>query len=145
MLEAGGKVREAVGVLQALSEKRPEDPNILNALGYTLADHGMRLPHAESLIRRALAQTPDNPAVIDSLGWVRFKRGDVRGAAGILARAYALSRDSEIAAHWGEAAWKSGEKTQARKIWSDALALDPDSKALQAVIARFVPLKKPEA
>jgi tetratricopeptide (TPR) repeat protein len=145
MLEAGGKVREAVGVLQGLSDKRPEDPNILNALGYTLADHGMRLPHAESLIRRALAQTPDNPAVIDSEGWVRFKRGDARGAEKILARAYALSRDSEIAAHWGEAAWKSGEKTQARKIWSDALALDPDSKALQAVIGRFVPLKKPEA
>ena len=116
---------------------------MLNALGYTLADHGMRLPYAESLIRRALAVTPDNPAVVDSLGWVRFKRGDSRGAAKLLARAYALSRDSEIAAHWGEALWKSGDKAQARQVWSSALALDPDSKALQTVIGRFIPVKKP--
>jgi Flp pilus assembly protein TadD len=143
LLEGAGEVRESVKALEHLSEKRPEDPNVLNALGYTLADHGMRLAHAESLIRRALAVTPDNPAVIDSLGWVRFKRGDARGASKILARAYEQSRDSEIAAHWGEAVWKSGEKDQASRIWSDALALDPDSKALKAVIARFVPSGKP--
>ncbi len=143
LLESAGKVRESVHALEQLLEERPEDPTVLNALGYTLADHGMRLPYAESLIRRALAVTPDNPAVVDSLGWVRFKRGDSRGAAKLLARAYALSRDSEIAAHWGEALWKSGDKAQARQVWSSALALDPDSKALQTVIGRFIPVKKP--
>jgi Flp pilus assembly protein TadD len=103
----------------------------------------MRLPKAEGLIRRALADTPDNAAVIDSLGWVRYKRGDARGASKLLARAYALSHDSEIAAHWGEAVWKAGDRVGARRIWSDALALEPTSKALQAVTARFVqPPKK---
>lgn len=143
LLESAGKVRESVGALERLLEERPEDPTILNALGYTLADHDMRLAHAESLIRRALAVTPDNPAVVDSLGWVRFRRGDARNAALILERAYSLGHDSEIAAHWGEALWKAGARVEARKVWSEALALDPDSKALQTVIGRFVPFKKP--
>lgn len=142
LLESDGKERESVTVLEKLLEDRPEDPTILNALGYTLADHGMRLPRAEGLIRRALVETPDNAAVIDSLGWVRYKRGDARGASKLLARAYALSHDSEIAAHWGEAVWKAGDREQARKIWSDALALEPTSKALQAVTARFVSTTK---
>lgn len=143
LLESAGKVRESVAVLEQLLEERPGDPNLLNALGYTLADHGMRLPHAESLIRRALAGSPDNPAVIDSLGWVRFQRGDAHGAAPILERAFTLSRDAEIAAHWGEALWKSGHKQQARSVWTDALAMNPDSKALKAVLDRFAPPDKP--
>ena len=82
-------------------------------------------------------------AVIDSLGWVRFKRGDARGAKTYLERAYTLSRDAEIAAHWGEALWKSGDQKRARKVWAAALERNPDSKPLQAVIGRFVPVPKP--
>lgn len=143
LLERAGRVKESVTVLEHLLEQRADDPTLLNALGYTFAEHGMRLAHAESLIRRALAITPDNPAVIDSLGWVRFKRGDVHAAAAILERAYALSRESDIAAHWGEALWKSGAKSQAHEVWSTALERDPDSAALQTVIGRFVPPAKP--
>jgi tetratricopeptide (TPR) repeat protein len=139
LLEQAGQVREAVGALEQLLKERPDDATLLNALGYTLADHGLRLSHAEDLIRQALVITPDNPAVIDSLGWVRFKRGDAKGAVPILERAYALARDPEIAAHWGEALWKAGSKDEAREVWSGALELDPDSKALQTVIGRFVP------
>ena len=54
-----------------------------------------------------------------------------------------LSRDAEIAAHWGEALWKSGHKQQARSVWTDALAMNPDSKALKAVLDRFAPPDKP--
>jgi Flp pilus assembly protein TadD len=143
LLERDGKVREAVALLERLVAERPADPTLLNALGYTLADHGMRLAHAETVIQRALDITPDNPAVIDSMGWVRFKRGDARGAAQILSRAYALARDSEIAAHWGEALWKIGERKEARKVWAAALEREPDSRALQTVIGRFVPISKP--
>src|SRR6185437_16222299 len=88
ILEEEGQVSESVQALQRLLAARPDDPTLLNALGYTLADHDLELPHAESLIRRALEQMPDNPAVLDSLGWVRFRRGDAAGAVPSLERAY---------------------------------------------------------
>ena len=143
LLEQAEKTKESIALLERLLEERKEDPTLLNALGYTLTEHGMKLARAESLIRRALAVTPDHPAVLDSLGWVRLKRGDARAAAKILERAYTLGRDSEIAAHWGEALWKSGAKEQARKVWAKALDRDPGSLALQTAIARFVPLAEP--
>ncbi|MGH8323836.1 MAG: tetratricopeptide repeat protein, partial [Steroidobacteraceae bacterium] len=106
---------------------------------YTLADHNLELSHAEVLIRRALVVMPDNPAALDSLGWVRFRQGDSKTAVVTLEHAYYISHDSEIAAHWGEALWVSGEHTQARKVWAAALARAPDSQQLKATLARFLP------
>ena len=142
ILEQAGHVSESVQALQHLLAARPDDPTLLNALGYTLADHDMDLPRAESLIRRALEMMPDNPAVLDSMGWVRFRRGDAAGAVSPLERAYDISHDAEIAAHWGEALWVAGRHEAARKVWAEALARDPDSKALQAVVARYIPNAK---
>jgi tetratricopeptide (TPR) repeat protein len=142
ILEEAGQVSESVQALQRLLTVRPDDPTLLNALGYTLADHDMELPQAESLIHRALEQMPDNPAVLDSLGWVRFRRGDAAGALPPLERAYDISHDSQIAAHWGEALWAAGRRQAARKVWAEALARDPDSKALQAAVARYIPNAK---
>ena len=82
---------------------------------------------------------PDNPAALDSLGWVIFRQGDFHGAALILERAYSLGHDGEIAAHWGEVLWVGGDRGQARRVWAAALAREPDSKALKATIRRFVP------
>jgi Flp pilus assembly protein TadD len=120
-------------------KERSDDPTLLNALGYTLADHTLELPHAESLIRRALVAMPDNPAAIDSLGWVQFRQGDARGAAVTLERAYSLGHDGEIAAHWGEALWVSGQQSEARRVWAAALAREPESKPLKATIKRLIP------
>jgi Flp pilus assembly protein TadD len=131
-----------VQALQHLLGQRPDDPTLLNALGYTLAEHDRELPHAESLIRRALEQMPDNPAVLDSLGWVRFRRGDSAGALRPLERAYDISHDAQIAAHWGQALWTAGRQEDARKVWAEALARNPDSKELQAVVRRFIPNAK---
>jgi tetratricopeptide (TPR) repeat protein len=142
ILEEAGKVPESVQALQGLLAERPDDPTLLNALGYTLADHDMELSRAESLIRDALAQMPDNPAVLDSLGWVRFRRGDAAGALPPLARAYEISHDAQIAAHWGQALWVAGRRDAARKVWAEALARDPDSKPLRAIITRFIPNAK---
>jgi tetratricopeptide (TPR) repeat protein len=142
ILEEAGRVSESVQALQQLLAERPDDPTLLNALGYTLADHGRELPRAESLIRRALEQMPDNPAVLDSLGWVRFRRGDALGALPSLERAYDISHDAQIAAHWGQALWVCGRHEAARKVWAEALARNPDSKPLQAIIARFIPNAK---
>lgn len=142
ILEEEGQVSESVQALQRLLAARPDDPTLLNALGYTLADHDLELAHAESLIRRALAQMPDNPAVLDSLGWVRFRRGDAAGAVPSLERAYDISHDAQIAAHWGQALWTAGQQQAARKVWAEALARSPDSKPLQAIVARFIPNAK---
>jgi tetratricopeptide (TPR) repeat protein len=139
ILEQAGHVHESVEALEHMLVDRPDDPTLLNALGYTLADHTLELPHAETLIRRALTVMPDNPAALDSLGWVRFREGDARGAADTLARAYSLGRDAEIAAHWGEALWVSGQHNEARRVWAAALARDPESKPLKATLKRFLP------
>jgi predicted negative regulator of RcsB-dependent stress response len=82
---------------------------------------------------------PDNPAAIDSLGWVQFRQGDAKGAAATLAHAYSLGHDPEIAAHWGEALWMSGQQAEARRVWAAALAREPDSKQLKATIKRLIP------
>jgi predicted Zn-dependent protease len=142
ILEQTGRVSESVRAMQQLLAQRPRDPTLLNALGYTLADHDLELPRAESMIRRALEQMPDNPAVLDSLGWVRFRRGDAAGALPALERAYDISHDAQIAAHWGQALWVSGRQEAARKVWAEALARDPDSRSLRAIIARFIPNAK---
>ncbi|HVN46513.1 MAG TPA: tetratricopeptide repeat protein [Steroidobacteraceae bacterium] len=139
ILEQAGHVHESVDALEHLLRERPDDPTLLNALGYTLADHTLELGHAETLIRRALEVMPDNPAALDSLGWVQFRRGDPRGAALTLAHAYSVGHDPEIAAHWGEALWASGQQAEARRVWASALARDPDSKPLKATIRRLIP------
>jgi tetratricopeptide (TPR) repeat protein len=139
ILDQAGHVHESVGALEQLLAQRPDDPALENALGYTLADHSLELSRAEGLIRRALTVMPDNPAALDSLGWVHFRRGEARDAAGTLARAYSIDHDAEIAAHWGEALWVSGAQGEARRVWAAALARAPDSKPLKATLERFIP------
>jgi tetratricopeptide (TPR) repeat protein len=139
MLERAGQTRDSVQAFEVLLAERPDDPTVLNALGYTLADHREQLPRAEKLIRQALLATPDSPAALDSLGWVRLRRGDSREAAGILEHAYNVGQDPDIAAHWVEALWLSGSQSQARKVLSDALARHPESAALEATRHRLVP------
>jgi predicted Zn-dependent protease len=139
LLEQAGKPKESISALERLLTERGDDPTLLNALGYTMADHDIDLSRAESLIRKSLAVMPDNPAVLDSLGWVRFKRGDTKGALEHLERAYTLAHDPEIAAHWGEALWKGGQQQEARRVWAGALARNPDSQELKATVSRLIP------
>ncbi len=137
LLDAGDRTTEAVKVFEMLLKMRPGDGNIQNALGYTLADRKRQLARAESLIREAVTQRPDSAAFIDSLGWVRFRRGDKRGAVPLLERAWRLSREAEIGAHLGEVLWAAGEKARAREIWARALVIAPESKPLRATIERL--------
>lgn len=136
-LDAGGDKKAAIKGFEALLAERPQDPAVQNALGYTLADHGRRLKHAETLIRSALAQRPDNAAFIDSLGWVLYRRGALREAAPLLERAWQLSNEAEIGAHYGEVLWKLGQQPQARAVWARALVVSPDSKPLRATVERL--------
>lgn len=143
LYERAGDLEEAIQTFEALLEDRPDDPTMLNALGYTLADHELELSRAESLIRRALTFSPDNPATLDSLGWVRFRRGDLKGALPTLERAWLIGRDAEIAAHLGEVLWLAGREQDARRTWAAALARHPDSEPLKATIERFVSAGQP--
>jgi len=139
--DKAGMVRESVRSFEKLLKDRPEDASLLNALGYSLADRNLKLPRAESLIRKALQASPDNPAFLDSLGWVLFRRGDIPGALPYLERAHRIFPDSEIASHWGEALWVSGKQSEARALWARALARSPDSKPLRATIERLTGTK----
>ena len=140
--ERAGHIPESLRTFEQLLTERPDDPTVLNALGYTLADHSQQLPRAEQLIRKALAVTPDSPSALDSLGWVRLRRGEAREAAGILEKAYALGQDADIAAHWGEALWMSGAKPQALKVWNEAKSRHPDSPVLTSTLKRLAPTRK---
>lgn len=106
----------------------PDNSSALNALGYTLADRTERYSEAETYIRRAHEMRPDDPAIMDSLGWVKFKLGDRDGALADLRRAYGLFPNDEVAAHLGEVLWSIGNKDEARRIWTEALRQHPDSK-----------------
>jgi Flp pilus assembly protein TadD len=134
LLERAGRTAEAVKALEAQHRARPRDATLSNALGFILADHNRTLPRAQMLIRTALAAEPDNPAILDSLGWVSYRRGAVAAALPLLERAWHLFHDGDIAAHYGEVAWASGATDRAKQIWSKALAADPDNATLKATV-----------
>jgi tetratricopeptide (TPR) repeat protein len=139
--DKAGLARESIRSFESLLKDRPEDASLLNALGYSLADRNQKLPRAETLIRKALLASPDNPAFLDSLGWVLFRRGDIPGALPHLERAYRIFPDAEIASHWGELLWLSGKQAEARALWARSLARSPDSKPLRATIERLTGTK----
>jgi predicted Zn-dependent protease len=137
VLERAGRKRQSVAAFKALARKRPDDPGIANALGFTLADHKAELARAEKLVRQALAVSPDNPAIQDSQAWVLFRRGKTQDAAVILERAYRNLRDPEIGAHYGEVLWTLGDQGRAHYIWQQALNVDPANSVLRGTIQRL--------
>jgi Tfp pilus assembly protein PilF len=137
VLESGGRTRAAVAQFERALKLRPDDPQLQNALGFTLADHMQNLARAEQLVRTALTVSPDSAAIQDSLGWVLYRRGKTAAALPILERAWLNSGDGEIAAHFGEVLWKSGDEGQARYIWQQALNGDPAHKNLLATMKRL--------
>jgi tetratricopeptide (TPR) repeat protein len=132
LLEKAGRTDAAIAQLEALYRDRPQDSAISNALGFILADHSRDLSRAERLINTALKSEPDNPAILDSLGWLLYRRGNVQGAQPLLERAYRLDQDGDIGAHWGEVLWAMGDKNKARDIWNRALMVDPDNALVKA-------------
>jgi len=132
VLEKAGHTDAAITQLDALYHDRPDDSAISNALGFILADHNRDLKRAEKLINNALKSEPDNPAILDSMGWLTYRRGMAAQAAPVLERAFRLDQDADIGAHWGEVLWSLGEKAKAREAWSRALVADPDNAAVKA-------------
>jgi Flp pilus assembly protein TadD len=116
---------------------KPDDAEALNALGYTLADRTDRRNEALDLIERAIRLKPDEPAILDSLGWVRYRMGDLDASLTELRRAFDKQADAEIAAHLGEVLWVKGDRDEARRIWEQGRKNDAKNKALIETIRRL--------
>jgi tetratricopeptide (TPR) repeat protein len=123
--------------LRKLIEVKPDHAHAYNALGYSFAERNTRLPEARKLIEKALELAPEDYFIIDSLGWVLYREGDLKGAARELRRAYGGRPDAEIGAHLGEVLWMLGERDEARRIWDEALKAGPDNETLQKTIKRL--------
>ena len=123
--------------LRALLKLEPENAAALNALGYTLADRTDRYQEAEQLVLKAYKLESDDPAILDSMGWVHYKLGRLELAAKYLRMAYDQFPDPEVAAHLGEVLWVMGSRNEAEALWQKTLKTSPDSQILKQTIDRL--------
>ncbi len=123
--------------LRTLIRLKPDYAHAYNALGYSYADRNLRLPEARKLIERALELAPEDHFIIDSMGWVLYRMGDLKGAAEHLRRAYLGRPDAEIGAHLGEVLWQMGERAEAERVWQESLKRHPENETLQKTLKRL--------
>ena len=136
--DASGDWAGAKPLLERALTLRPDDPAILNELGYGLVTHGEDMARGAQLISRAAELQPDNAAIIDSLGWAHYRKGALADAIPLLERAMKLDQGQpEIAEHLGDAYWQAGRRIDARYAWAAAREVaEGDAKArLSAKIA----------
>lgn len=125
--------------LRKLIRLKPEHAHAYNALGYSFAERNQRLEEAEQMVVKALQLSPDDPFIIDSMGWVLYRKGDNEGALTHLQRAFSIRPDPEIAAHLGEVLWALGRRDEAKRTWQEAAKAHPGNEVLAEVIKRFAP------
>lgn len=118
---------------------RPEDAQAYNALGYTLADRTDRLAEAIVLLDKALALAPEDPFILDSVGWAQYRSGNLARAQEFLERAYRARPDPEIAAHLGEVLWARGRRDEAGNLWQSSLQNHPRNEVLLETLRRLKP------
>lgn len=129
--------------LRYILEREPDHAMALNALGYTLADRTTRYQEAHDLIEKAHQLNPDDPAILDSLGWVNYRLGNLEEAERFLRLALKKFPDHEVAAHLGEVLWAQGKQREARSVWREALAETPDSPILRDTLSRLTGSETP--
>jgi len=135
--ESIGDIAAAEADLRTILAQNPEDPDTLNALGYTLADRTDRFVEALELITKALEKKPDSAAILDSMGWVLYKLGRIEEAIDYLEQAWSIVKDHEIAAHYGEALWMLGRRKEAMQIWQEGYESNPESDKIRTTIQRL--------
>jgi tetratricopeptide (TPR) repeat protein len=123
--------------LRKILASQPKHADALNALGYTLADQTDRLEEAKGYIEQALALKPESPAILDSMGWVEFRMGNLDKALEYLNKAAEISPDAEIASHLGEVLWHLGQQQRAIEVWKEANEQDPDNRFIKPVMERL--------
>jgi tetratricopeptide (TPR) repeat protein len=123
--------------LRAIIASDPNNSTAINALGYSLANRTERYTEAMALISQALVLEPDEPAILDSMGWVLYRTGRYEEALDYLTRAYAAFPDPEVAAHLGEVLWVTGDTDAATAVWQGALLKNPDHEILLSTLERL--------
>jgi Flp pilus assembly protein TadD len=137
MAEKSNDIALMERTLRKVISLSPNNQHAYNALGYSLAEHNIRLPEAYALIEKALQLAPEDPYIMDSMGWVQFRLGKLDEAETMLRRAYQKRQDPEIAVHLGEVLWVKGHKADAQKLWRDANTKDPENDTLKSTLARL--------
>lgn len=141
LAEKADKLDLMEAALRKIIRLAPDNQHAYNALGYSYAERNIHLQEAYTLIEKALKLTPEDPFIMDSMGWVQFRLGKLQEAEDFLRRAYALRPDVEIGVHLGEVLWIKGEKEAAQKLWRDARQKDPQNELLKSTLTRLrVPL-----
>lgn len=125
--------------LRKLIKMQADNPQAYNALGYSFAERNIKLDEARKLIEAALQRAPEDPYILDSMGWVLYRLKDYAGALEHLERAYRQQPDAEIAAHLGEVLWQLGRHDDAQRTWNEAKKSSPGSEVLDEVMHKFVP------
>ena len=137
MAEKLNRLDEMERLLRRVIEIKPDHHHAYNALGYSLADRGLRLAEAKALIQKALELSPGEPFITDSLGWVEYRLGNREEALRLLRAAYKARPDVEIGAHLGEVLWASGQRDEARRVWREARGRDASNEVLRETLARL--------
>lgn len=135
--ERAGQESEMVKLLRELINREPNHAHAHNALGYHFADKNIQLNEAFSLIEKALALAPNDAHIIDSMGWVHFRLGNLDLAEQYLRKAHAKQPDAEISTHLGEVLWAKGQKVEARVYLQAAFAADPRNEVLLETLKRL--------
>lgn len=139
MAEKVDRLDMAEADLLKVISKEPDNADALNALGYTLADRTSRYKEALEYIKRAAELVPDDPAILDSLGWVSYRLGKFDDAIKWLSKAFDKLEDAEIAAHYGEVLWHTDQKDKAREVWGKGKAQNADNPVLRETLDRIKP------
>jgi len=125
--------------LRKLIQLKPDHAHAHNALGYSFAEHSNRLPEALELIEKAIKLSPEDPYIIDSLGWVYYRMGNLNKGVSYLKQAFVIKRDPEIAAHLGEVLWMQGTKEEAKEVWRSTIKSHPGNEVLLNTMKKFMP------
>ena len=137
LAESQKKLPEMEATLRLVIELAPNNQHAYNALGYSYADRNINLNEALVLIEKALKIAPDDPFILDSFGWVKYRLGKFDEAELALRHAYQLRSDPEIAIHLGEVLWSSGKKDEARQLWMEVNRKYPKNETLKSTLTRL--------
>lgn len=123
--------------LRKVIKIKPDYAHAYNALGYTLIEKTNRLKEAADLLDKAISLSPDDPFILDSMGWLHYRKGNLDKAREFLERAWRIRQDPEIAAHLGEVLWMKGSRDEASKLWKSSLQNNPKNEALLEILNKF--------
>ena len=137
LYERQSRYDEFERLMKQVIDLQPTDANAYNALGYTYADQNRKLNEAQDLLEQALELDPNNPYILDSVGWYLYRIGDNQGALEYLRRSYEQLPEAEVAAHLGEVYWAKGFQDDAKQVWTEGFGLDPQNPILLETLKRF--------